>query len=161
MAGRHKLRRGRIKERRHDNSSSKIRRRDPTLRRRGQRTRISIHRTRPARRLICGNRSFLAARRQITTAADGRLMGDRVAAVLEATVLPIADPTVGAVLEAEAVVALEEAVVGHAEAAVGLRMRLRHTVAAESLTGKVEGFSPSLALPFTDCGFVAQGTIGS
>lgn len=72
----------------------------------------------------------------------GRPMGDRVeAAGIGAAVLRIAGPVVEAAgLEAEAVVVPEAAVV--------LRMRLRHTVAAESLTDKVEGF-PGQSPPFS------------
>jgi hypothetical protein len=55
--------------RRHS-SSNRAQRDGPTLRRRGQGIRISTHRTRPARRLTCGNPSFRAARPQVTTAAE-------------------------------------------------------------------------------------------
>ena len=98
--------------------------------------------------------------RRDRTAAD--LMGDRVAVAgiavparltvdpvavvvagtVEAAVLPIADP-------AEVVVAVRAEAVRRAEEAVVRRMRPRHAVAAEGLTGKVVKASPSLALsPF-------------
>ena len=87
-----------------------------------------------------------------------RPMGDRVEAVgVEAAVLRIADPAVEAAVgiavgavavraaEVVAVRVAEAVVVRVAEAVVVLRMRLRHMVAAESLTGKIAGASSSLA----------------
>jgi hypothetical protein len=74
-------------------------------------------------------------------------MGDRVeAAGIEAAVLRIAGRAVEAAGIAVVVVAVRAVVVVAVRAAavvVVLRMRLRHTVAAESHTGKVEGFPPA------------------
>jgi hypothetical protein len=83
-----------------------------------------------------------------------RPMGDRVeAAGIEAAVLRIAGRAVEAAGIAVVVVAVRAAevvvvraaavVVVRAAVVVVLRMRLRHTVAAESHTGKVEGFPPA------------------
>lgn len=75
---------------------------------------------------------------------------------VEAAVLRIADPAVEAAVDIVGAVAVraaevvavrvaEAVVVRVAEAVVVLRMRLRHMVAAESLTGKIAGASSSLA----------------
>lgn len=109
--------------------------------------------------------------RRDLTAAPAHLMGDRVAvAGIEAALLPLltADLAVAVVDIAEVAVpplagpaAVAEEDIAEVVAAVraeeaAVRMRPRHTVAAEGLIGKVVGASPSLALsPFgPGCGFV-------
>lgn len=99
--------------------------------------------------MAAGHRNaMVAAVRMAGQTAD--IHRDRTAAVrtgvrveaagIGAAVLRIAGPVVEAAgLEAAVVVP---------EAAVVLRMRLRHTVAAESLTDKVEGF-PGQGPPFS------------